>query len=218
MKKRTSLLALLVSLGGLTLGHTATLIINDNYNVIGSGSGFALGSGVNSGINPSPTRLTGITAPNLRYIKTSGAKADSAHTITANKFQIARIPTDSSTISLSASGSGPFDFGPALSTLATTPGLPSVYDISITVSNGAASNQRCSFALSSGQGTAGAWDFGIQLVHTNTADGYYNIYKRVSANANASGAGVLNSPIGIVQYPSPISLLIRVTDAGASRA
>src|SRR5262249_30062911 len=159
-------------------------------------SGFTLGSGVNSGINPPTTRLTGSAASGLRYIKTSGAKADSAHTITANKFQVARINTDSSTISLSANGTGPFDFGAALNTLAASSNLPSVYDVSITISNGAPAAQRCSFAISSAQGTAGVWDFAVQLVHVNGADTFYTIFKRVSAGA--CGGAALNSAIGTV--------------------
>ena len=35
------------------------VIVADNYNVTGSGTGFALNTGVNSGINPPTTRLTG---------------------------------------------------------------------------------------------------------------------------------------------------------------
>jgi hypothetical protein len=206
------LCSLVVSAASIGISEGTTLIINDNYNTTGSGSGFALGSGVNTGINPPTTRLTGQAAPNLRYIKTSGTKADTAHTITANKFQISRVASDSSTISLSSSGTGPFDFGSVLNSLAASPVLPSVYDISITISNGAASNQRCSFAISSAQGTANNWDFGLQLVHTNTSDAYYNVFKRISPTA---GGAQLNSVIGIVPYPTPASLVIRVTDAGA---
>src|SRR6476660_1362252 len=55
---------------GLVPAQGAVQILGDNYNVTGSGSGFALGSGVNSGINPPTTRLTGTAAANLRYINT----------------------------------------------------------------------------------------------------------------------------------------------------
>src|SRR6185312_5373599 len=105
-----------------------------------------------------------------------------------------RVSSDSSTISLSANGTGPFDFGSSLNTLAATPGLPSVYDVSITFSNGATGNQRCSFAISSAQATACAWDFGVQLVHTNTSAAFYTIFKRISLNA--SGTVALNKEIG----------------------
>ncbi|HRZ92214.1 MAG TPA: hypothetical protein P5022_04850, partial [Candidatus Paceibacterota bacterium] len=43
------------------------LIVADDYNVTGQGTGFALDAGVNTGINPPATRLTGLAAPNLRY-------------------------------------------------------------------------------------------------------------------------------------------------------
>ena len=47
------------------------LVISDNYNVATSGTGFALGSGVNAGINPPLTRLTGAASSELRYIQTA---------------------------------------------------------------------------------------------------------------------------------------------------
>jgi hypothetical protein len=95
---------------GLLLGvniRAATTIISDNYNLANVGSDFALGNGVNSGVNPPTTRLTGTTASGLRYIKTAGAKVDSAHLISANKFQVNRIASDSSTISLFGQWHGP---------------------------------------------------------------------------------------------------------------
>ena len=202
----------LLAFAGLQLN--GAIIISDNYDITGNGSGFALGSGINSGINPPATRLSGSVAAGLRYIKNAGTKTDTAHSITNNtKFGIARIASDSSTVTLST-GTGPFDFGPALNTLAATPGIPVVYDITIDIANAAAGNQRCSFALSSANGTAGAWDFGIQLVHTNTADTFYTLYKRISAGA--SGGTAVNQPIGRVgTYSNEVSFLIRVTDAGA---
>src|SRR3954467_14553190 len=79
----------------------ATLILGDNYTAVNSGSGFALGSGVNSGINPPTTRLTGTAAANLRYLYTQGgtAKATSNFTIGSNKLKVA-----------SAANSGRFTF------------------------------------------------------------------------------------------------------------
>lgn len=71
-------------LAGCLTPCRAQLILEDDYNVTNSGSGFALGSGVNSGINPPTTRLNGAAAKNLRYIKAYGSKADSLHYITSN--------------------------------------------------------------------------------------------------------------------------------------
>ncbi len=50
---------LLLVAGAASYGQT---IIADNYNVTGSGTGFALNTGVNTGINPPTTRLTGTAA------------------------------------------------------------------------------------------------------------------------------------------------------------
>ncbi len=191
----------------------ATTIVADNYNIANSGSGFALGSGVNSGINPPTTRLTGTFAANLRYVKVFGAKADTAHYITnSTKLGVARVSTDSSTLSLST-GSTPYDYSPALNILATSPAQPATYEMTINMLNGAAANQRCSFAISSVSGTATTWDFAIQLVHVNTSDTFYTVYKRVSANS--SGGAAVNAVLTTVPYPAEAAFLIRVTDAGA---
>lgn len=207
---------LLASFSPLRTG--AAEIVGDSYNVNNTGSGFALGSGVNSGINPPTTRLTGSAAANLRYVKTSGPKADSAHTIGTNKFAIARVSSDSSTISLST-GTGAFDFGPVLNTLALSPSVPAVYDLSITIANGAGSSQRCSFAISSAAGTANAWDFGIQLYRAATSDAGYTVQKRMSIAASGQAA-VVNLPMtnNVGVYPGEVSFVIRVTDAGAESA
>jgi autotransporter-associated beta strand protein len=209
-------------LGGVLLAAFAGVcvqgaqIIGDDYNVTGTGSGFALGSGVNSGINPPTTRLTGSAAAGLRYIKAFGAKADTAHTITGNKLQIARIATDSSTLSLSP-GSGTYDFATPLNILAATPAVPAVYDITINIASGggsSAGNQRCSFALSSTAGTAGTWDFGIQIYRAASSDTNYTLQKRISAGA--SGSAAINLPITLVGTTNAeVPFLIRVTDAGA---
>ena len=45
-------------------------VVSDSYNVTASGTGFALNAGVNTGINPPTTRLTGSAAANLRYVNT----------------------------------------------------------------------------------------------------------------------------------------------------
>ncbi|MFN7140000.1 MAG: hypothetical protein ACK4UN_11760, partial [Limisphaerales bacterium] len=212
MKKLTALMGLVVA--AFSINSHAAEIVADNYDVTGTGSGFNLGSGVNSGINPPTTRLTGSAAGSLRYIKTSGAKADSAHTITGNKFQVARIATDSSTISLSG-GVGAYDFGSVLNTLAATPAEPSVYEVTISIANGAAGAQRCSFAISSTVGTANSWDFGIQLYRPSGAINY-TVQKRVSTAAGGLAAVVNEAIVNEVGvYPGEVSFLLRITDAGA---
>ena len=81
MKKTIQVgLAAVSLLSSVGVVEAATVLVSDNYNVTGSGSGFALGSGVNSGINPPTTRLTGSAASNLRYMNT-GTKATTAFTM-----------------------------------------------------------------------------------------------------------------------------------------
>ena len=67
--------------GFLLLGSAAygQLILGDDYNVAGSGTGFVLGSGVNSGINPPTTRMTGSAAANMRYILPEATKPAAKH-------------------------------------------------------------------------------------------------------------------------------------------
>ena len=201
-------------------GHgalAATLIIEDQYDAANTDSGFALGSGVNSGINPPATRLTGVDPAGLRYIRIAGStKAASAHYIT-NDAKLAVAPaTSSSTISLST-GTGAFDFGPSLNTASQTPATPGVYDLTINMANAtaAANNYRFSFAFGSAAGNTAAWDFGIQLYHANAADSAYTLQKRIRKAASGTGTD-LNLPIGLVgTYPNEVAFLIRVTDAGA---
>ncbi|MGZ4975209.1 MAG: hypothetical protein ACXWDN_20795, partial [Limisphaerales bacterium] len=92
--------------------HAGTVLVSDLYNVMGSGSGFALNTGVNTGINPPTTRLTGTVAANLRYINT-GTKATSAYTIGSSKLKVAAV-TNPGRFVLSANGTTAFDFGPAI--------------------------------------------------------------------------------------------------------
>ena len=107
------------------LASAQTLIISDQYNIANAGSGFALGSGVNSGINPPTTRLTGSQAANLRYLKLAGTKADALHYITnSTKLAVGYVnDANSSTLTLS-SGTGAYNFGTALNTAAETPATP----------------------------------------------------------------------------------------------
>lgn len=207
--------ALLISLD-VSLASASTLIIGDQYDVANSGSGFALGSGVNSGINPPATRLTGTQAANLRYIKAYGTKADSVHYITNNsKLAVGYLNNGNScTLSLST-GNGAFDFGPALNTGVATPGSPVSYDLTINMANATASgNQRFSFAISSVSGAATVWDFGIQLYHANAGDTFYTLQKRIANSA--AGVAAINAAVGTIgTYPNEVAFLLRVTDAGA---
>ena len=84
----TSVLTASLLLAGVAV--SAQVIVADNYNVTGSGTGFALNTGVNSGINPPATRLTGTAAPNLRYILTTTTKTNTAFGISGNKLQGSR--------------------------------------------------------------------------------------------------------------------------------
>ena len=138
MKKLLTSLAVVLVVSGGGLAHAATLIA-DAYNVTGSGSGFALGSGASS-INPPTTRLTGSLAPGLRYINT-GTKATTAYTITANKLQVASAVNPGRFV-LSANGTTPFDFGPALGVSGAAPGNPVGYDLLISMNNGSDGTQR----------------------------------------------------------------------------
>ncbi|HOX04426.1 MAG TPA: autotransporter-associated beta strand repeat-containing protein, partial [Candidatus Paceibacterota bacterium] len=189
------------------------LIVADDYNVTGQGTGFALDAGVNTGINPPATRLTGLAAPNLRYYQYSGAKTNTLHSIGTNRFYIAR-GADSTTITLGP-GAGAFNFGPVLRSVSATPELPTIYEIRIKMAASPVGDQRFSFALSSDLGGSGVWDFGLQINRPDTGQDFYTVYRRI--DMNSSGTSDVNSAIGATapgtwSYEAPF--LIRVTDAG----
>ncbi len=189
------------------------LIVADDYNVTGKGTGFALDAGVNTGINPPVTRLTGLAAPNLRYYQYSGAKTNTLHSIGTNRFYIAR-GVESTTITLGP-GAGAFNFSPVLRSVSATPDLPTVYEIRIKMAASPQGDQRFSFALSSDLGGSGVWDFGLQINRPDTGQDFYTVYRRI--DLNSSGTSDLNSAIGATapgtwSYEAPF--LIRVTDAG----
>src|SRR5690349_15978479 len=112
--REKSLLSGLLALCACCVAHGATVIVSDNYNVTGSGTGFALNTGINRGINPPTTRLTGSTAASLRYINT-GTKAATAYTITSSKAQVDAVANPGRFV-LSADGTTSFDYSAALGT------------------------------------------------------------------------------------------------------
>lgn len=206
----------LLTCGSVKLTSAQTLIVGDQYDVVGSGTGFALGSGVNSGINPPTTRLTGSLAGNLRYLQTVTAKSPTLYTIANDKLQVSG-GVNSGRFTLSADGTTAFDFSSALGASTATAAAPAFYDITISMANNSAGTQRFSFALGTAETDATAWDFGLQLYRANAADDFYTIQQRIDTGSSGLGAD-LNSPIlttGAGTYGSELDFLIRVTDAGA---
>ncbi len=190
-------------------------IVVDNYNVTGSGTGFAVGSGINTGINPPTTRLGGSAASGLRYINT-GTKTNTAYSITGSRLQVASAPNPGRFV-LSADGSNSFDFSTALGTGAATPASPVVYDLAIKMNNNSSGAQRFSFAISTAEGDATTWDFGVQLYRASASDDFYTVGKRIDTGSSGL-ASDLNAAITALTgntYGMDINILIRVTDAGA---
>ena len=206
---------LIVTCCALKFVAHSQLIVSDNYNITATNSGFALNNGVNTGINPPTTRLTGSVAANLRYINT-GTKATSAFTITGNKLQVSAAANPGRFV-LSADGTTSFDYATALGTAAATPAQPVIYDLSIRLNNDSAAGQRFSFAIGTAEGDANTWDFGVQVYRTNSANTYYAIGKRVDTGSSGL-ASDLNEPITTLTpntFGNDITILIRVTDASA---
>lgn len=191
-----------------------TLIISDTYDSPNVNSGFVLGEGINSGIIPPVTRLTGTAKDGLRYLKYAGGRNDNRFSVTGGKFTVGRDGTATSTVVLSRDGAAAFDFAPALGTLAATQSAKGKYKIKVKMTHTyATGTPRFSFALSSAPGTAGDWEFGIQLFKTNTSD--YAVYKRITRNAGSLSAS-LNKAITTLPgaYGTEVPVTIEVTDAG----
>ncbi len=211
-KPLSTIISLLATLGSL---HAGTVIVSDNYNVTGTGSGFALNNGVNTGINPPTTRLTGTAAANLRYISTF-TKTNTAFTITSSKLRVTSAPNPGRFV-LSADGTNPFDFASSLGTGLASSSNPASYDLSIAMVNNSAGIQRFSFALGTVEGDATTWAFGFQVYRVNAADNNYVIGKRIDTAASGLGAD-LNSVIltmGANTFSTSITITMRVTDAGS---
>jgi autotransporter-associated beta strand protein len=201
-------------------------IIGDNYNVIGNGTGFDLDTGVNTGINPPATRLTGSASVDMRYIVRATARAASDYSITDNSLQVAS-GSGSGRFTFSKDGITPYDFSSDLGSVAATPANPAVYEITISMANNAAGTQRFSFGIATEENNANFWDFGIQLFRGDAADDFYSIRKRLDAASITAGApsgggtGDINATITTTApgtWGSQIDFLIRVTDAGAEPA
>lgn len=196
--------------------HGATTVIADNYNVANVGSGFLLGEGVNSGINPPTTRLTGTAADSLRYI-TRTPKDPTGFYIGGNARLRVNSGAQSGRITLSADGANPFDFAQALGIPWATPANPVVYDIAISMDNNSPVLQRMSFALGTVESSAGDWDFGLQLYRAVAGDNFYTVGKRIDIGSSDLGsdqnAAILAMASGSVG--TEVSFVMRVTDAGA---
>src|SRR4030095_12894995 len=92
------------------------IILSDNYNVTPNGTGFALNAGVNAGINPPTTRLTGTVAANLRYISTANpSKTNTAFAINSNKLRVTSA-ANPGRFTFSNDGTTPFNFAFSLGT------------------------------------------------------------------------------------------------------
>jgi len=203
---------------GFALGSVsgATTIIGDNYNVTTTTTGWALGNGVNYGINPPTTRLTGTAAANLRYLDTiEGGRSADKYGISSNRLLV-ESGSGVGRFTLSANGTTSFDFATALGTRDATPANPAVYDIKIAMRNDATGTERLSFGLATAEGDVTILDFGVQLVHAAAADTFYTIYKRI--DTNSAGVADVNAVMATTAGGTTgqlNSILIRVTDAGA---
>lgn len=209
-------LAKLVAILALTgCSAHAQLLVSDNYNVTTATTGFALDNGVNFGINPPTTRLTGSAAANLRYIATDAGRAAANYSITGDKLSITG-GTGNGRVTLSADGTTPFDFGSSLGAGAATAANPIGYDITISMANSQSGATRFSFALGTVENNANFWDFGIQLYKTAAGTAAI-IGKRIDTSSSGLGAD-LNAAITTLANGTAgtqLDFLMRVTDAGA---
>lgn len=205
---------LLLAITGSAQGQ---LVLGDNYDVAGNGDGFLLGSGLNSGINPPATRLTGSltsTATDLRYVATNAAKVSTAYTITNGKFQVAAAPM-SGRVTLSNDGFAPFDFGSALGATVATAANPVTYELSTRMANTEGGIFRFSFGIGTVEADVTVWDFGIQLYRAVATNDFYTIQRRI--DTASSGVADINAAIttlGAGTYGSEVDFLLRITDAG----
>ncbi len=214
IKKIATLSGLLLANLVLSSASAQTTIIGDAYTGA-NGTGIALGTGLNVGINPPATRLTGSSTTDLRYILSDTAKTNTAYGINNNRMRVTSA-TGAGRATLSANGTTAFDFGPALGALAATPDLPAQYDIAIKIDVDSAGTQRSSFALSTVDGNNVNWDFGFQVYRVTATDTNYVIAHRVDAGSSGTDTdvtAVITNNAGL--FGSEITIVMRVTDAGA---
>ncbi len=224
MKTRLNPISLsLIALLTATAASPAAVILGDTVSVTGSGTGFALNAGVNTGINPPTTRLTGSANANVRYIATDTSKAASAYSIAAQKIAVASA-ANSGRFTFSTDGSTAMDFASLLGSTLASPTNPSIYEVTISMNNNSGGTQRFSFALSTTENNANFWDFGLQVYRAAGANTFYTFQKRIdraSWTTNTDSTGTtddINDPITTASpntFGTDVSFLIRVTDAGA---
>ncbi len=219
--KTTFLAGLLLAVlaGGPAFG--VTTIISDNYDVTTSGTGFALGEGVNTGITPPTTRLTGTAAANLRYLQRDISRPASQYSISGNTLKVAK-DSNSGRFTLSADGVTPFDFSQALGVQYATPGSKAIYDLKISMQKSKAGTQRFSLAIGTVEGNANTWDFGVQVYCASTSATKYTLRKRVDKGSyngatTSDDTDDINAAISGTYgtQGTMLDILIRVTDAGA---
>lgn len=211
MKVFASLLASLFLFG--IPAFARHLVVADNYNIIGNGTGFGLSAGINSGISPPRTRLSGAVNLNLRYIPTT-VSVDASVFIKGNKLRLAP-GHGSRRFTLSANGVTPLNFAPSLGTWKATPNSPVIYELAVKMANSSQGSRRSSFALSTAEGSADTWSFGIQIYRDATNNAYV-VGKRIESGSSGLwtdiNSAITNTPPG--SYGSEIRFLLRVTDAG----
>ncbi len=222
MKRTTKILVAGMMLAGLALGsaHGATLVLSDNFDVVGSGTGFNLDTGVNRGITATSTRLQGTAAAGIRYNKIEGGRNGSLHWITNSAagqppgklfINYGGAP---STIALTNIAGGLTDFGPALFATAATPDVPSVYHLQMTMAN--IGTNRFGFGISSAPGIPNNWDFGFEIYRDDESTQNLSMQARMNQNSAGVGANVssfVTNDVGLAG--EEITFLIRMTDAGA---
>ncbi len=192
-----------------------TIVISDNFNIGGdsAATGFAFDEGVNQGINPPTTRLTGTAKENLRYFNRNAGKADSSFWIDSNKFRV-NTGAQNGRASFTVDDTNPFDFGPILGVAAATAANPIVYEIKVSMDNNAASTQRMSLGLATTETDANNWDFGLQIYKAAAGATTYTVQKRI--NTSSISVGSRNDPMFTHgTAAAEVSFVIRVTDAGA---
>lgn len=217
---RTTFVAGLL-LASLAIGsaRAGTLILGDNFDVVSSGTGFALDTGVNRGITATTTRLQGTAAAGIRYWKTEGGKNNNLHYVTNSvsgqppgKMFIGYGGAPSN-VGFTNNAGGMADFGPALFTSAATPDVPSVYEIQLSMTYN--NTNRIGFGIGTTVGIAQTWDFGFELFR-DTPDVPVSVQVRVDAASSGTGGDVtalITNNIGAAG--EELTFIMRVTDAGA---